>query len=294
MTEFVIYSISTNGDVFYIGRTSNFKRRKSEHLHEKKKTYKGNKINKLKTLGLPIEFNILHKTYDFDTCVELEILEIKEHRERGIQLTNLTDGGEGGLGHKPIFTDEWKNKLKSSRKKLFEDGYEVANKGKRLEELIGVEKAKEQKERVGNKISEGIKSGVRKHNKGKTLEEIVGLNKSIELKQEISDRAKNTFTGFKQSGEHIDKRISKQKETKSNWTDEQKEVFSEKYRLNAEKRINRFYFNVDGYEHYGTWKSLSLALKEELGIEVSAGSLSDFYTGKYKSLKCGIKSIIKN
>jgi predicted GIY-YIG superfamily endonuclease len=61
MTEFVIYSISTNGDVFYIGRTSNFKRRKSEHLHEKKKTYKGNKINKLKTLGLPIEFNILHK-----------------------------------------------------------------------------------------------------------------------------------------------------------------------------------------------------------------------------------------
>jgi hypothetical protein len=291
MNTFTVYSISGNGIVFYIGRTCDFKRRKSEHLYEKKNTYKGNKINKLKKLGLPIEFNILHENLTFDESIQLEIQEIKDHKDKGIILTNLTDGGEGLYGVKRTFTDEWKSKLKTARKTLFDEGYIVANKGKSLEELIGNQKAKEQKERIGKKISDGIKSGKIKTNKGKKLEEIVGLDKSIEIKQIISDRAKNTFTGSKQSDEHISKRINKQSETKANWTDEQRKQFSEKYRLSAEKSIKRFNFNVDGFNHYGTWKSLSLALKEELGIIVNEGSLSKFYRGKLKTLKCGIKEI---
>ena len=38
----------------------------------------------------------------------------------------------------------------------------------------------------------------------------------------------------------------------------------------------------------------TIALYEQKNIKVSAGSLSDFYRGKYKSLKCGIKTITKS
>jgi predicted GIY-YIG superfamily endonuclease len=292
MNEFIIYSISTNNEVFYIGRTSDFKRRKSEHLYEKKKTHKGNKINKLKRLGLPIEFNVLHKTDSFDTSVELEIREIKEHREAGVILTNLTDGGEGSLGHKPIFTDEWKAKLKASRKKLFDDGYEVANKGKTLEELIGVDKAEKQKKRIGKKISEGIKNGTRKHNKGVKIDDLVGVERAEELRKISSDNAKKIFTGSKQTNEQINKRALSSSLTKQNWSEEKRKEISEKYRLAQLKSVKTYNFIVDGFSHHGTWKSLSLALKEELSINVSPVSLSDFYRGKNKTLKCGIKSII--
>lgn len=291
MNLFTIYSISSNGDIFYIGRTSNIKRRKTEHLCDKSKTHKAKKINKLKRLGLPIEFNILHENLTFDESIKLEIQEIKEHKAKGVKLTNLTDGGEGLYGVKRDFTNEWKYNLKTARKALFDSGYEVANKGKLLEELIGEEKAKEQKERIGKKISDGIKSGKIRHNKGKQLDEIVGTERADKLKKEFSIRAKNIFTGTKQSDEHIKKRISKQKETRSNWSEEQKLLFSEKAKLNGAKSIKYHNFIVDGFAHHGTWKTLSLALKKELGIIVSADSLSQFYRGKVKFLKCGITEI---
>lgn len=291
MNIFTIYSISSNGIAFYIGRTSNLKRRTTEHLCDKSKTYKANKINKLKRLGLPIEFNILHENLSFSDSIKLEIQEIKEHKDKGIILTNLTDGGEGLYGVKRVFTNEWKSNLKMARKTLFNNGYEVVNKGKSLEELIGEQKAKEQKERVSKKVSDGIKSGTIKHNKGKTLEEIVGLEKSIKIKEIISNRAKKTFTGSKQSKEQINKRIIKTKESKSNWSEEQRNNICNINKINGAKSIKYFIFIVDGFKHYGTWKSLSLALKEELGIIVSADSLSQFYRSKVNTLKCGITDI---
>jgi len=295
MKNFTVYSISTNGVVFYIGRTSDFKRRKSEHLYEKKKTYKGNKINKLKRLGLPIEFNILHEIDDFDLSTQLEINEIKEHRERGVELTNLTNGGEGTIGHKPIFTEEWKAKLKDSRKKLFDNGYIVVNKGKKLEELIGFERAKEIKDQTSKRVSEGIKNGTIRTNKGKKLEEIVTHERAEELRKISSKNAIKNFTGKKQSESHINARISSQKKTVGNWSEEEKINMRKRNKLAQLKSVKHYFFTIDKhFEHYGTWKSLSLALKEELGINVGEGSLSQFYRGIYKSLKCGITDIKVN
>jgi hypothetical protein len=292
MDNFTIYSISSEGEIFYIGRTCDLKRRKNEHMSENKgNTYKSNKIKKLRRENKEINFNILHENLTYEQSIELEIKEIKEHKEKGYILANLTDGGEGTFGHKPIFTDEWKNNLKMARKLLFNDGYEVANKGKTLEELIGKEKAKEQKERIGKKISDGIKSGLIKHNKGKKLEELVGIDRATELKEEIRVRAKNTFTGIKQNNSHINKRISKQIETKSNWSIEKREEIRQANKLNGAKAHKNYNFIVDGFNHYGTWKSLSPALREEQGIIVSPDSLSQFYRGKIKTLKCGIKTI---
>src|ERR1035441_5872497 len=128
---FTIYSISTNGEVFYIGRTCNLRRRKTEHLRESHKTYntyKVNKIRKLQNLGESIEFNILHENLTYDDSVRLEVEEIKTHRENGAVLTNLTEGGEGLYGFTRVFTDEWKDKLKQAKKEQFDNGYIVYNK----------------------------------------------------------------------------------------------------------------------------------------------------------------------
>jgi hypothetical protein len=294
MNEFIIYSISTNGEVFYIGRTCDLKRRKSEHLYENKgNTYKSNKIKKLRRENKEINFNILHENLTYEESVELEIKEIKEHKEKGYKLTNLTDGGEGGIGHKPIFTDEWRNNLSVAMQKRLESGWKPIGFGKTFEELYGKDKAKELKERTGKKISEGIKNGVIKHNKGKSLKEIVGEDRANELKQIQSEIAKKTFTGKKQNKDHINKRINKQLETKSNWSNEKREEIRVTNKLNGAKAHKKYNFLIDNnFKHYGTWKSLSLALKEELGISVGPESLSNFYRGKYLNLKCNIKSII--
>lgn len=293
MTKFTIYSISTDGEVFYIGRTCDLHRRSLEHLCDKSKTYKANKIRKLKKNDLSIEFNELHVVEDFDESVKLEIQVIKEHKDRGVKLTNLTDGGEGLYGVTRDFTEEWKNNLKKARKRLMNNGYIVANKGKTLEELIGSKKANEQKRRVGNKISKGIRNGTINHNKGKSLEEIVGSEvRANEIKKLISETAKNTFTGTKQSTKHISKRINKQKQTKANWSENEKNNIREINRINGSKSIKKNIFIIDdSFKHYGTWKSLSLALKEELGIIVGPQPLSNFYKGKSNKMNCGITNI---
>jgi hypothetical protein len=281
--------------VFYVGRTCDLHRRSLEHLCDKSKTYKANKIQKLKINDLPIEFNELHVVDDFDESVTLEIQVIKEYKDRGIKLTNLTDGGEGLYGVTRVFTEEWKNNLKRARKQLFKDGYIVANKDKTLEELIGPKKAKEQKKRVGKKISEGIKNGTINHNKGKFLEDIVGCEVRVkEIKKINSETAKKTFTGTKQSEEHIKSRSISQSVTKQNWSKEKRAEISNKYRLAQIKAAKRYDFVIDdNFKHYGTWKSLSLALKEELGIIVGPQPLSDFHKGKTKAnrMNCGISTI---
>ena len=123
-------------------------------------------------------------------------------------------------------------------------------------------------------------------------DEIVGKERAVELRKLSSDTARKTFTGRKQSDEHISKRINKQKETKSKWSEEKRNEISLMNKINGAKSSKLYNFLVDeNFKHYGTWTSLSIALKKELGIIVGEGSLSNFYRGKYKTLKCGIVDI---
>jgi len=101
-----------NNSVFYIGFTSNLKRRYNSHLNicgkkREKNTFKDNVINKILKLGLKIEMKVLDeceiKFNEIINKYEHEILEIyyiKKYRDDGIRLTNLTDGGEGGSSFK--------------------------------------------------------------------------------------------------------------------------------------------------------------------------------------------------
>jgi predicted GIY-YIG superfamily endonuclease len=290
--SFIIYSINANKIPFYIGRTGDLKRRKYEHLSDKSKTYKANKIRKCVRLGIPLNFVILHEVMCFRQSIDLEIREIKQYKQQGFKLTNRTEGGEGQYGVKRTFTEQWKSNLKQAKQRLFENGYVQFNKGKTLDELIGPVKAAAQKIRIGNKIKQGRQNGSMTTTKGRTLEQMVGKDRADQLKTEFSERAKTTFTGTKQTQEHIEARITNQKLTKANWTEEQREQVRNINRTNSANSIKRYNFLInDSFSHYGTWKSLSLALKEELGIKAFAQSLSKFYKGEYKTLDCGITKI---
>lgn len=291
--KFIIYSISTKGEVFYIGRTCNLRRRKNEHLresHKKYNTYKVNKIKKLQKLGEPIEFNILHENLNYDDSVRLEIEEIKLHKEKGYVLTNLTDGGEGLYGVTRIFTDEWKNKLKQAKKQQFDNGYIVYNKGKKLEDVVG---GKNKANEIISKTNKTKKDrGIVPVNVGKKLEEIVTPERAKELRKLSSDTAKKTFTGTKQTEKQVSKRSKSQSNTKANWTEEQRNSVREINRINGSKSIKQHKFLInDNHEFFGTWKSLSQDIFKTLGIKVHAISLSSFYRGETKELKCGIKNI---
>ena len=244
--NYLVYElVDHENNPFYIGKTKNLKQRMYEHWRlatkHNGKFHVCNKIRKLikENNYTELKYNILFNNLSSNEAINQEIKSIKEFKDKGIKLTNLTDGGEGTPGSIRIFTDEWKNNLKLAKKKQYNEGYTQLTKGKTYEEIYGEKKSKEIKEISGKKISEGIKNGTINHNKNKKLEDIVGIERSKELKKINSNTAKNTFTGIKQSEEHINKRIQNQLITKQNWSKEQKEIQSIKNKQAAETSIKR-------------------------------------------------------
>jgi len=95
-------------EIFYIGYTKNLRSRYNAHLNvngyrKKMNPHKNGVIRKILNEGLKPEMRILNscekKHNKTENKYEHELLEIKyikEYREKGINLTNLTDGGDGG------------------------------------------------------------------------------------------------------------------------------------------------------------------------------------------------------
>lgn len=96
-----------NNQIFYVGYTENPKKRYLSHLKTKgrreRNLYKDNVINKILQLNLKPEIKIIDVCkYEYDSSVEqfehekLEIYYIQKYKNEGINLTNLTTGGDGG------------------------------------------------------------------------------------------------------------------------------------------------------------------------------------------------------
>ncbi len=114
--------LDTKGIPFYVGITNNFKRRLSEHKQVLKKGKDGktwpvyNKIRKLiREENYELNMNIIRKELTHDEAKCLEIETIAKYKNEGIKLYNLTAGGDGTTNHKPVFTEEWKQKLKEAK-----------------------------------------------------------------------------------------------------------------------------------------------------------------------------------
>ena len=92
------------GDRFYIGKDSRYPKRKEAHLHLLKKDSHYNKfIQKSYNKYKEVEFRpivVFSDNVSDETMYEVEIIMIRDYKNKGIPLMNLTDGGEGGKGHK--------------------------------------------------------------------------------------------------------------------------------------------------------------------------------------------------
>ena len=113
MNTAYVYTLTDprNGMPFYVGKGVG--RRCHFHAWEAKNsdkpTYKLNKIRKIQSLGLDIVVNKVEENVSHEQAKELECFLIAEMRGFGIDLTNLTDGGDGRAGY--VISEETRNKL---------------------------------------------------------------------------------------------------------------------------------------------------------------------------------------
>ena len=130
MNESYVYMLvdPRNNQPFYVGKGRG--RRCYFHSWEAKHTdrvtYKLAKIRKIQRLGMSIIIRKVEQNVSDEQAKDLECLMISEFRDAGIDLTNLTDGGDGRAGYKPSaetiaktrhdWTDEQKKRISESLK----------------------------------------------------------------------------------------------------------------------------------------------------------------------------------
>ena len=104
MNHFFTYMLidPRNGVPFYIGKGQH--RRIECHFREARTTTKNHpklqKIRKIESLGLSVIVRKVEENVSDADAQDLEMLIIAEVRDKGIQLCNLTDGGDGSAGYK--------------------------------------------------------------------------------------------------------------------------------------------------------------------------------------------------
>jgi hypothetical protein len=143
-----------NGQIRYIGKANNIGQRYATHLREKSKCHRSVWIQSLLAMGIKPELTIIENVEADATWQDRERFWIKHYRSLGYDLTNYTDGGEGGdtgngLPERRravseslkgrVFTEEHRKKLsESNRRRVISEAsrqkMSVARKGHKLSE----------------------------------------------------------------------------------------------------------------------------------------------------------------
>lgn len=112
--ETYIYKISDElGNVRYIGKSNNPRRRLYQHINDKSNLHKFNWLNSIIKRGSKPIIEIIEKV-SVDIWQEREIHWIAKFKEDGFDLINLTLGGEGGNGMK--HTEESRQSMSKSKR----------------------------------------------------------------------------------------------------------------------------------------------------------------------------------
>jgi group I intron endonuclease len=116
MKETYIYKITDElGNTRYIGKSNNPRRRLYQHIKDKSNLHKFNWLNSIIKRGHKPIIEIIEKV-SIDSWKEREIYWISKFKEDGIDLINMTIGGDGAEGM--IHTEESKKKMSNSKKGL--------------------------------------------------------------------------------------------------------------------------------------------------------------------------------
>ncbi len=115
LTTFIYTLSDKNGHIRYIGKTNTPRKRIYSHIQECKTSNKSHKINWIKSLLAKNEVPIIDilEEVSIDDWKNSEIYWIEQFRQWGFNLTNLTNGGQGGNGYK--HTLDSKQKMRKSK-----------------------------------------------------------------------------------------------------------------------------------------------------------------------------------
>jgi len=179
--EYMIYTLSDNYGVRYIGKTKDIKYRYYRHIYESKngKTFKENWIKKTLLNNGKIILEILdvcnEETVDFFECYW-----ISQFKTWGFELTNLTEGGDGGKPMKGRKMTQEQIKKMSDIAKINGNAKNIKgwNKGLKMEPSFG---EKISCNRKGKKLSDDTKLKISHSLKG-----VKKLPMSDETKKKIS------------------------------------------------------------------------------------------------------------
>jgi group I intron endonuclease len=113
MKETYIYKITDElGNTRYIGKSNNPRRRLYQHIKDKSNLHKFNWLNSIIKRGHKPIIEIIEKV-SIDSWKEREIYWISKFKEDGIDLINMTIGGDGAEGM--IHTEESKQRMRKSK-----------------------------------------------------------------------------------------------------------------------------------------------------------------------------------
>jgi len=218
-TKYTLYQISgINNEPIYIGITKNYAVRVYYHdyatrtpdkqvwnsrkkvMYFPHRTYLYNKLRDL--VKNNIDYNVKehikviaeYETYEL--LLEAEIEKIRELRKTGIILCNITNGGEGTPGRKPIFTDKWRANLSAAARERCK---------KYANPMQGVKLSKESISKALATRKSNILSGKTKDYNadriGKTNIELYGAERAREINEKISNNKKGKSINRSPEGE---------------------------------------------------------------------------------------------
>lgn len=199
---YVLFDERCPDNIRYVGKTVDINKRISSHKHaafvKNNSSYLYRWIRKVHSSGSTFGFYILETVFDQSMWALVERFWIKYYRDHGHRLTNLTDGGEGMLGHKA--TKETLNKMREVRlgkkihteesKKRIKEGN--TNKKVSDETKLKISASNLRKEKLGRN-NLGIKYVFRDRNKFKVSigfcckNHHIGTFSTIEEAKEVSE-----------------------------------------------------------------------------------------------------------